>query len=220
MAKVTFNTHTNKAARLFLKFYGIEDKFKKNGGNFDLGINLIMGSFDWSSTPEGLYYWAKYSGWWIDFYQKGQITINEKDVIDIYDIKYSVQKDNTNGWYLRNELLGYNSEIFTKLGFPDSNYREVFENKWFPWQDSLEQLTDTVCKLLDKWYEIMPNDDCKEKAIFNPTTVKELYYPYEGGELKDVDLPWWDAETTITPEEAINPTDLFIYKPTKQTFKL
>jgi len=214
MAKVTFDTHTDKAARLFLKFYGIEDKFKKNGGNFDLGINLIMGSFDWFSTPEGLYYWAKYSGWWIDFYQKGQITINEKDVIDIYDIKYSVHKDGLDRWYLYNELNGYNSEIFGKLGLSPSSSN----HEGFPWQDSLGQLTETVCKLLDKWYEIMPDDDCKEETIISaPTIIDKLI---EEGQLKPVDLPWWEVETSITTEEAINPTDSFIYKPTKQTFKL
>lgn len=220
MAKVTFDTHTNKAARLFLKFYGIEDKFKKNGGIFGLGINLIGGSFAWYSTSEGHKYWLQYNDLWKDFYKTGQITINEKDVIDIYDIKYLVQKDAVDGWYLRNELSGANSEIFAKLGLSSSNFGTASVDGWFPWQNSLKQLTETVCKLLDKWYEIMPDDDCKEEAVSTPTTINELSSPYEPGKLIFVDLPWLEVDSLSVPKETINSTDSFTYKPTKQTFKL
>lgn len=220
MAKVTFNTHTDKAARLFLKFYDIEDKFKKNGGKIGLEINLISGSFRWYSSPEGHEYWSRYDYLWRSFYETGQITINEQDIINIYDIKYSVQKDNVDRWYLFNELNGYNSEIFAKLGLSSSNFDIAF-----PWQDSLKQLTETVCALLDKWYEIMSDDksieemkslstigvvNSIEETIYTPPTIVTPV------KLKSVDFPWCEVERPITSEEA----DSFTYKPTKQTFKL
>ena len=231
MAKVTFDTHTEKAFNLFLEFYGIKDAFYKNrtSGLLDINDGLIAGAFLWAGTHEGAAYWARYDSLWKQFYNSGTIDINTGDYIFIDGIEHIISKADKR-FYLRAVGSDDNSLIFRKLGLDPFDFGEYPSRScFFPWQDSLDQLTETVCKLLDEWYKVMPDNDFTEKIISKSIGVnsrEEIKKELSSSIIIDkpykhvVTLPWWEVETPFTPEEAINPTDSFIYKPTKQTFKL